>query len=50
MNKLKSAGVFLVPVLFMSLSTAVYAKGGPNNDDPGESLPLPIPTIFSNWV
>ena len=50
MKKKKSVGVFLVPVLFMSLASAVNAKGGPNNDDPGESLPLPIPTIETGKV
>jgi hypothetical protein len=50
MKEIKSIGVFLAPVLFMSLASVVYAKGGPKNDDPGEALPLPIPTIETGKV
>jgi hypothetical protein len=50
MKKMKTTTNFLIPVLFMSLSAAVYAKGGPKNDDPGEALPLPIPTIETGKV
>jgi hypothetical protein len=50
MKKMKTAMNFLIPVLFMSLSAAVYAKGGPKDDDPGEALPLPIPTIETGKV
>jgi hypothetical protein len=50
MKDMKSVGILLVPVLYMTFSTAAFAKGGPGNDDPGEALPLPIPTIETGKV
>ena len=50
MKKMKIVNNFLVPVLFMSLSAVVYARGGHKSDDPGEALPLPIPSIETGKV
>jgi hypothetical protein len=48
--QMKSIGVLLRPVLFMSLASALYAKGGPKNDDPGEALPLLTGFILPNGM